>query len=181
MQKNASLPDLAGVAAVVLAIRPGGWGEKYPGFVRVGRGIGNAHALRGVGRTSPKSAAALGGYALFRADGWLAKLAKFHGGSNKKARLCGLQVWWVQAVRPTQWQRLWRWPWVTFPRLFQCFACDDFQRRFAAVKAQQLFNAFAAPADVGGGHGGHAALQKKPARGRFGWLNQWLVSWRERR
>ena len=24
----------------------------------------------------------------------------FHGGFNKKARLCGLQVWWIQAVRP---------------------------------------------------------------------------------
>ena len=59
MQKNASLPDLAGVAAMVLAIFAGGWGEKYPGFVRVGRGISHAHALRGVGRTIPKSAAAL--------------------------------------------------------------------------------------------------------------------------
>ena len=55
-------------------------------------------------------------------------------------------------MRPTQGQRLWLWPWVTFPRLFQCFACDDFQRRLAAVKAHQLLNAYAAPADVGGGH-----------------------------
>ena len=74
---------------MVLAVRPGGWREKYPGFIRVGRGISHAHALRGVGRTSPKSAAALGGHALFRADGWLAKGAKFHNRFNKKARRVG--------------------------------------------------------------------------------------------
>ena len=90
MQKHAELPDLAGVAAMLFAIFSGGWREKYPGFVRVGRGISHAHALRGVGRTIPKSAAALGGHALFRADGWLAKGAKFHNRFNKKARLCGL-------------------------------------------------------------------------------------------
>ena len=97
MQKHAAIPDLAGVAAVVLAIFSGGWCEKYPGFVRVGRGISHAHVLRGVGRTSPKSAVALalGGDAFFWADGWLAKGVKFHGGSIKKARLCGLQVWLV--------------------------------------------------------------------------------------
>ena len=59
MQKHAALPDLAGVAAVVLAIFSGGWGEKYPGFVRVGRGISHAHALRGVGFTLPEPAVAL--------------------------------------------------------------------------------------------------------------------------
>ena len=70
---------------MLFAIFSGGWREKYPGFIRVGRGISHANALRGVGRTIPKSVAALGGHALFRADGWLAKGAKFHGGSNKKA------------------------------------------------------------------------------------------------
>ena len=66
MQKHAELPDLAGVAAVVLAIFSGGWREKYPGFVRVGRGISNAHALRGVGFAIPEPAVALalGGNAL---------------------------------------------------------------------------------------------------------------------
>ena len=72
------------------AIFSGGWREKYPGFVRVGRGISHAHALRGVGRTSPKSAAALGGHALFRADGWLAKGVKFHNRLNKKPARGGL-------------------------------------------------------------------------------------------
>ena len=89
MQKNATVTNAAGVAAVVLAVRPGGWREKYPGFVRVGRGISHAHALRGVGRTSPKSAAALGGNALFRADGWLAKGVKFHNRLNKKLAAIG--------------------------------------------------------------------------------------------
>ena len=51
---------------MVLAVRPGGWREKYPGFVRVGRGISHAHALRGVGFTIPEPAVALalGGHAL---------------------------------------------------------------------------------------------------------------------
>ena len=44
---------------MVLAIRPGGRGEKYPGFVRVGCGISHAHALRGVGFTLPEPAVAL--------------------------------------------------------------------------------------------------------------------------
>ena len=71
------------------AIFSGGWREKYPSFVRVGRGISHAHALRGVGFTLPEPAVALalGCDPLIRTDGWLAKGAKFHGGSNKKARI----------------------------------------------------------------------------------------------
>ena len=59
MQKHAALPDLAGVAAMFFAIFSGGWREKYPGFVRVGRGVSHAHALRGVGFTLPEPAVAL--------------------------------------------------------------------------------------------------------------------------
>ena len=59
---------------MLFAIFSGGWREKYPGFVRVGRGISHAHALRGVGFTLPKPAVAfsLGGEALF----WAERLAK---------------------------------------------------------------------------------------------------------
>ena len=51
------------------AIFSGGWREKYPGFVRVGRGISHAHALRGIGFALPEPAVALalGGHALVRA------------------------------------------------------------------------------------------------------------------
>ena len=77
MQKHAALPDLAGVAAMVLAIFAGGWREKYPGFVRVGRGISHAHALRGIGFTLPEPAVALalGGNSLNGAENRLAKWA----------------------------------------------------------------------------------------------------------
>ena len=66
MQKHAALPDLAGVAAVVLAVRTGWRCEQNPGFVRVGRGISHAHALRGVGFAIPEPtvALALGGNSL---------------------------------------------------------------------------------------------------------------------
>ena len=59
MQKHAALPDLAGVAAMLFAIFSGGRREKYPGFVRVGRGISHAHALWGIGFTLPKTSVAL--------------------------------------------------------------------------------------------------------------------------
>ena len=44
---------------MLFAIFSGGRREKYPGFVRVGRGISHAHALRGVGFTLPEPAVAL--------------------------------------------------------------------------------------------------------------------------
>ena len=77
MQVHATVTNAAGVAAMVLAVRPGGWREKYPGFVRVGRGISHAHALRGVGFAFPKTtvALALGGQPLFWAENRLAKWA----------------------------------------------------------------------------------------------------------
>lgn len=90
MQKNTSLPDLAGVAAMFFAFFSGGRREKYPGFVRVGRGIGQANLVGWVDRFFKHSAIAfaLGCDPLFRADGWLAKGAKFHGGGliKKPAR-----------------------------------------------------------------------------------------------
>ena len=93
MQKNASVTNPAGVAAVVLAVRPGWWCEKYPWLCCAGGGVGNAHVLWGVGFALPKTAVALalGGDALGGADGWLAN-GKFHGVSIKKARVeagCG--------------------------------------------------------------------------------------------
>ena len=74
---------------MLFAIFSGGWREKYPGFVRVGRGISHAHALRGVGFAFPKTtvALALGGNALNGAvkigigDG-----GQFHSVFNKKTR-----------------------------------------------------------------------------------------------
>ena len=75
MQKHASLPDLAGVAAVVLAVRPGWWREKHPWFGCAGGGSGNAHVLRRVGRARPKTAVALGGNAGLGPHNGLAKWA----------------------------------------------------------------------------------------------------------